>query len=269
MKYAHIVPTMYLEMFDKYNTMHLVLAQHIGKDQDYTDFYRSTDIYKILDNGAYENGYPVPIEELVEKALLIAADEIIIPDVFMNCDETLKHLEASLAYLNKTKLTNDFKLMVAPQGKTNAEYMKCLGVMQATREVSVIGLSFLVVAQCFQEITACLDVLPNRQMLTKLIQLLGFHDKQYHLLGLGNCKELEYQKQYPWIRGGDSSSAFMHGSNRIRFQPAKGLVVERIKTKLNFQMKDQLNDERITDIQHNMEVINAFAGNDSDKEDIN
>ena len=260
MKYAHIVPTAYLNEFDKYNTMHLVLAQHIGKDEDYTDFYRSTDKYKILDNGAYENKYPVPIEELVEKACLIGADEIIIPDVFMECDETLKLLDASLKYLIEHDLDGEFKLMVAPQGKTNAEYMKCLGVMQATKEVDVIGLSFLVVAQCFKEISACEDVLPNRQMLTKLIDLMGFHNKQYHLLGLGNCKELEYQKKYPWVRGGDSSSAFTHGINDIKFDKVKGLIGDRIKTKLNFSMKE-LHFITLMKIRHNMEVINAFADN--------
>lgn len=264
MRYAHIVPTVYLERFDKYNTMHLVLAQHIGKDYEYTEFYRRSEKYKILDNGAYENKYPVSIEELIEKACLIRADEIIIPDVFMECVETLKLLESSLNYIRKHNF-HHFKLMVAPQGKTNAEYMKCLGVMQDIKEVNVIGLSFLVVAQCFKEITACETVLPNRQMLTKLIDLLGFHNKEYHLLGLGNCKELEYQKQYPWIRGGDSSSAFVHGSNKIKFDNIKGLKGDRIKEKLNFK-RVGLFPKDIENIIYNMEVINAFAANDTDKE---
>jgi hypothetical protein len=266
MLYAHIVPTAYLNELDKYNTMHLVLAQHIGKDEEYTDFYRSTDKYKILDNGAYENKFPVSIEELIEKACFIGADEIIIPDVFMDCDETLKLLDSSLKYIIQHDLDGHFKLMVAPQGKTNAEYMKCLGIMQAAKEVDVIGLSFLVVAQCFKEISACEDVLPNRQMLTKLIQLLGFHDKQYHLLGLGNCKELEYQKQYSWIRGGDSSSAFVHGINDIKFDKEKGLTIERVKTKLNFGVKN-LHLITLEKIKRNMEVINVFSGNNTSKED--
>jgi hypothetical protein len=206
----------------------------------------------------------VPLEELIEKAFAIKANEIIIPDVFMECDETLRLLDQSLDYIRKHNIY-DFKLMVAPQGKTNAEYMKCLGRMQDTAEVDVIGLSFLVVAQCFKEITACTEVLPNRQMLTKLIQLLGFHDKQYHLLGLGNCKELEYQKQYPWIRGGDSSSAFVHGSNRIKFDPVKGLTKERIKEKLNFG-RTGLFPKEVECIDHNMEVINVFADNNPSEE---
>jgi hypothetical protein len=265
MQYAHIVPTAYLETFDKYNSMHLILAQHIGVDKEYTKFYQNSKKYKILDNGAYENKIPVSIEELIEKAQYIEADEIIIPDVFMECEKTLQLLDSSLTYIAEQALDGDFKLMAAPQGKTNAEYMKCLGIMQAMPGVDVIGLSFLVVAQCFKEISACEDVLPNRQMLTKLIELMGFHDKQYHLLGLGNCKELEHQRQHQWIRGGDSSSAFVHGCNAIKFDKIKGLKDERIKTKLNFDIRE-LHLITLDQIKRNMEVINVFAHNNQDNE---
>ena len=263
MKIAFIVPFAHLEEFDEYSDFHLILAQHIQTkpfNNPYIRFFMFNKKYKILDNGAYEMKYPVPDTELIEKAHIVEADEIIVPDVFMECDETLKRVENFLRLFDKEGLRGKFKLMAAPQGKDNAEYMKSLGRIQDIKEIDVIGLSFLVVARCFEEISACKEVLPNRQMLTKLIDLMAQSnpDKEYHLLGLGNCKELAHQKQYPWIRGNDSSSAFKHGLNRIAFHSRDGLNVPRIKEKLNFN--EVVENKEIKDIiKHNMGVVKDFA----------
>jgi len=261
MKISFIVPFKYQRLFDSYSDFHLVLAQHIGVNKEYTEFFEETPKYKILDNGAYELGFPVAAAELIDKAYQIKAHEIIIPDVFMNCNETLRKLDEFLGIMSKEKLLGKFKLMGAPQGKTNEEYMKCLGRMQSIKEIDIIGLSFLVVAKCFGEITACVEVLPNRQMLTKLIELMGFHDKEYHLLGLGDFKELGYQKKYPWIRGNDSSSAVKHAALGVRFDEDKGLPSPRHDIKFDFNMA--LSADEITLAMHNMGVIKKYAGADN------
>src|SRR3990167_373445 len=111
MKISFIVPFNYLQEFDEYSNFHLVLAQHIKENPGYTEFFMYNPKYKILDNGAYELGDSIPGEELIDKAFLVKANEIIIPDTFMECDKTIQRAENFLTLLNKEKLLGQFKLM--------------------------------------------------------------------------------------------------------------------------------------------------------------
>lgn len=129
MKAASIVPVKYLHMIrdDEY---HMCLAHLIGKDKEYTDFYKEIGStkgkYLIMDNGVIE-GNPRPIEEIVQKAIMVGADEIVLPDVFRDMNATLELSYAALQYVKM-----DFpqlKVMVVPQGNSLDEWMTCAMAM--------------------------------------------------------------------------------------------------------------------------------------------
>lgn len=123
MKLATILPTHYLQLA-KDDEMHMALAHLIGKDEEYTNFFKeraSEGKYVILDNGVVETGKPVSIEELVAKAKMIGASELIIPDHFMNGEATMESAIENVPYVRKHAPT--LKIMVVPQGETIEEWL--------------------------------------------------------------------------------------------------------------------------------------------------
>lgn len=130
MKAATILPTPYLHLI-KDDTYHMCLAHLIDVDPTYTAFYeqigknKDNGKYLIMDNGVIE-GDQRPIEELVKKALMIGADELILPDVFLDKDATLEKSYEALRYV---KDNFPIGLMAVPQGKDLDEWLDCANAM--------------------------------------------------------------------------------------------------------------------------------------------
>lgn len=114
---------------------HLVLA-HLLQDQDYLDFYREVEGYKILDNGAAE-GSLVDNEELIAMAYKIKANEIIIPDSMGNYKET-KILTKN--FKNIAKANKRFKYTAVLQGSTMGEICQSYLDVGTTKWVDNIAL---------------------------------------------------------------------------------------------------------------------------------
>ena len=63
--------------------MHMFLTHMVEKYPAYTEAARNAPGYKILDNSLIELGGAVDLERVVKAAEYIGADEIILPDVFL------------------------------------------------------------------------------------------------------------------------------------------------------------------------------------------
>jgi hypothetical protein len=102
----------------------MALAHLVGAPgmETYTEFYMNCEGYVILDNGVIENAQ-VTMEELVAKAAIIGADEIILPDVYKDAKATYKRVKESLQWLD-THEHGDFKIHVVPQGSSMEEWVK-------------------------------------------------------------------------------------------------------------------------------------------------
>lgn len=138
MQVATILPTHYLEIIAD-RPYHMALAHLVGKDKVYTEFYArmaTEGKYVILDNGVIETGTPMPIEEIVRRANLIGARELILPDVLDNCDETLDSACDALSYALKHF---EGKIMAVPQGRTLEEWIDCAKTMLEF-DINVIGI---------------------------------------------------------------------------------------------------------------------------------
>lgn len=137
MKVATIVPTAYLHLVQNDN-YHLCLAQAIGADGRYTDFYRTAAAsgdHVILDNGAAE-GYMPSIEELYEKALLINASEMVLPDKFFAMRDTLRATDNAINYLEKAGYKKP--RMAVPQGRSLVEWYDC--ALEMSEWVDCLGI---------------------------------------------------------------------------------------------------------------------------------
>jgi len=268
-------PTPHLDLQKKYSQYYLALAHLIGVDKEYTKFFEKegkNGAYITLDNGAYEKGTPAPPGELIEKARLIHAKEIVTPDYFTQGEATE---EATKVFLSKFRggtrpgthcSKKEFKLLAPAQGKTFEEWMHCFLTFYQDPWIDYIGLSFLIIKDCFQSFIPGGDVMQTRIFCTNLLSYLGLTKKPIHLLGLGNPLELEYQRRHSFVFRVDSSAAYDCGSQGFRFDKMTGFnrKIRKLDFKENlrfiYSKREFVARGLISRIEHNMKMVNCFAG---------
>lgn len=114
------------------------------------DFYRQRRAegdWLILDNGEAE-GARVDYQQLLTVAAQLEVQEIVVPDVLNNCDETIKHARNFFSYLfggTHPYLTSplqyyNFQFMGVIQGQILAEYLKCLHFFEREAWISTLAL---------------------------------------------------------------------------------------------------------------------------------
>lgn len=206
MKAATIVPTAYLDMVRE-DDYHMCLAHLIGEDEEYTAFYKEMGSmagkYLIMDNGVIE-GNPRPIEEIVRKALMVGADEVVLPDVFRDMEATLNLSYEALRYV---KL--DFpqlKVMVVPQGNTIEEWMDCAMAM-LDWDIDCIGIPKVLVHLGGRD--GRLDVLERlgNRLRGLEIHLLGCWQTPLEILYID--RHVKSERILP-VRGVDSAIAYVY-----------------------------------------------------------
>lgn len=219
MKVATILPQAFLH-FAKNDDYHMALGHLVGKEgfEAYTQFFahagKNPDKYVILDTGLIE-GNARPVDELLEKAMSINADEMALNDVFMNHTETLRESYEAMAYVLDQYAyhgTEHPRLMVIPQGATLEEWVACAKEMLKW-PVQTIG------------VPKVLTKLEGRDARLKALMEIQEHlgDKEVHLLGcwetplelkvIENATRAGHIKP---VRGCDSAIAYAYAREGIR-----------------------------------------------------
>lgn len=130
MKVALIPPGPDLQRFATTGT-HLILAQELD-EVEYHDFYKYCGGYRILDNGADEREYGLPVSTLLDLAQGInLVNEIVLPDVQQDGDATFEATREAMTWLVRggrdAYADAQFpQLMIVPQGKDRDEWRTCL-----------------------------------------------------------------------------------------------------------------------------------------------
>jgi len=239
---SHTVPTKYLDTFSSYSTYCLVLAHLVGDDKDYTKFFQEEKRkgkYIVLDNGAYEKGISIPDKDLLQKAILLGADEIICPDVWKDSENTIKRTREFLHYVNGESKLKNFQFMFVPQGETLEKWIFCFNNLSVIPLFNTLGLSFIAVP-------------------IKRIWIYEYiwetNTRCVHLLGLENCGnlELKYFSNFKEVIRCDTSSAFQFAFEGIELK--EKLPYKRIVRKLDFNTEF---DEKLLPLfNRNMQVLN-------------
>lgn len=210
---ASIVPKRYLHLTEN-NYYHMALAQFIGVDKEYTQFFQScirADRFVLMDNGAAEGHQPT-IFELIPKAHLLRPTEMVLPDTLLNMTDTLlKGHEALEVVAGSFDSGYKPRLMAVPQGATIKEWVACARVM-LNWPISALGISkFLTITQGDTARNEALTRLwyscnpdEHQRLVTLDIHLLGCHKhpKEVFMTKLNN-------PQYTF-RGTDSAIAFIY-----------------------------------------------------------
>lgn len=208
-------------------SMHMFLTHLVEKYPFYAKFAREVKGYKILDNSLIELGGAVDLQRVLDAAMHIDADEIILPDVFQNGPETIKAVEASIKELLTVYPDGKFpfKVMAVAQGKDEKEWFSCYQFLLTNPYVDVIGIP---------KVLAKLHPQGRPYFVNNLCDL---KIKPHHLLGLWySLTELNEYKNIDLIRSCDTVlSGYMakYGLSSLGVRP-DGFTVDLEMDVLNY-----------------------------------
>lgn len=178
---------------------HLVLAQYMT-DPAYKALYREMSArghFIMMDNGAAELGASISFGDVLDAANVCDADEIIMPDVLDNMEETLRHTVEALKHV-----TSKYRVMV-PQGKNWSEWRECAEVMCRW------GCTTIAIAKRYEAFEG------GRRRALQILYDLGLHRNHYiHLLGCYSnpLKEIA-DNMSRFVRGIDTAAPFAHAQH--------------------------------------------------------
>lgn len=175
--------------------MHMFLTHMVEKYPTYAKVAQDAPGYKILDNSLIELGGAVSVERVIDAAIQIRADEIILPDVFQNGPETIKAVQDALNILHQMFPKGDwpFKLMAVAQGANEEEWFDCYKYLLDMRDVDVIGIP---------KVLAKMHPQGRPHFVNELCNLFA---KPHHLLGVWySLSELVEYRELRHIRSCDT-----------------------------------------------------------------
>ena len=126
----------------------------------------------MLDNSVVELGYPESIETLMDVASVLGVHEIVLPDKTCDKNATLEASASAIAKLDQARFP--FKVMAAPQGNSQEEWLECALEMLKWPRVATLGISLFTVRFFKNRLDALRTLVPN---LTRPVEihLLGCH----------------------------------------------------------------------------------------------
>ncbi|KKM63680.1 hypothetical protein LCGC14_1509010 [marine sediment metagenome] len=208
----------------------LALRSKYPQHEEYLAYYKLASAngrFVIMDNGAAEKDQ-VDSESLMYLMLDIKPSLVVAPDVIHDSEQTLALVSAFLDTSRDTRKQLEAdgvgKVLAAPQGKTEEEYIECAKALAAMPEVAVLGLSKFSVASCFGGEKGPLVVARSRAA----DRLAEFTDKPFHLLGADFTLPWELARYagdwHPNVVSNDSSFAYWYAREALHIVPEHGFL---------------------------------------------
>lgn len=171
----NIYPIKNLGMYNKQH-MNMFLTHLVFKDKAYRDMSKNHEGYKILDNSLIELDGALSMRDVLNAAKVIEADEVVLPDVYMDGEATIESTAKALKeYEEELK---QYKTMAVVHGKTEDEFFRTFMYFSERPDIDVLGIPKVM----HEQFTS--NGWPGRpDLLGKVIDLT---DKDVHLLGLWN-----------------------------------------------------------------------------------
>lgn len=218
---AHIVPTSYLHLLAP-RRMHLLLAHRVRGDARYASFYAAPALgqYRILDNSAFELGEAIDDDTLRWVLDLVRPDEIVLPDVLLRADDTMRRSEAFMERLPDTDTTP--RLMGVPQGRTLEEWIGSYRYFAHHPRVYSLGIGGIYCSRRGPHFSRGMSGIGRAHLFDALLARDATEPrKPHHLLGSGDSAhlELELLSRNACIRSIDTSSAYLLARQGTQLRP--------------------------------------------------
>lgn len=234
MKVCLIAPDSMLA-WTKQGTMHFILSR-IVDDTRIRKFFADEKMYKMLDNGVYETGFPLPGDGLLQIAREVKANEIVAPDYFREREWTFNATKEFIETFDPR--SKGFKVCVVPQAKEPLEYAAAYKDMKRL-EVDVIALPIWL-QKYFKARPSVVGYLRKKKIWDET--------KEHHLLGLDGVGEI-YAYGPEIIRSVDTSLPFSLTHNAVfsSFGDSDGKRVPMDRSAFQ-QMQEKLLSEHINEL---------------------
>jgi len=201
---AALIPPKGYETTAGQSDYHLVLAQEL-KRESYLSTYKMLGAdFIILDNGAAE-GEQVSNLDLLDAALALKANEIVMPDVICNSEGTLTAIDEFIYDLNESD--DDFshlQLMAVVQGETIEECYDFIRKVEKSGVAGTLGIPRHLINTLADPSARC-------RLATFIEGTFGIGRFDVHFLGTNSSWIGEVHvlgRDFPWARGVDSSAPF-------------------------------------------------------------
>lgn len=253
MKMSFISPTKYIKEFQSQGDFILALSHLIDhdKENDYEKAIKETKLPILLDNGAFENSHPEGIDSLIRKARKIKAEKFFAPDHLFNSKATKDAVNITIDILKTLQQRKHFKVGAVVQADNPKDWIDQYVDFTENSEIDFIGLSILSIPKSWGK-----SITESRIECFKELIKLNIEHKSCHMLGLGeNYEDIKFAiKNCPWIESNDTSSCFMTGLNKIKYD--KDLIIPggKIKEKMNFNLS-KLTQKQKECIQYNIDLV--------------
>ncbi len=204
MQFAPIVPISCTGLLEG-RQYHMVLPQLLD-DPIYRDWAINAQGIKILDNGEAE-GVWTPPGELMHRAEMIGATDVVVPDVLSSCGATITR---ATSFRRTAKAHPEYNYIGVLQGKSDEELATCFAYMAGEEWITGLALP-RVWANTF-------DVNKRVEFLERMKTIDHFFDFVHCLGGHHYMPEPMRLCQFPIVRGIDTSTPAILGLEK---QPVK------------------------------------------------
>lgn len=127
--------------------------------------------FLILDNSIVELGESVTLQDILDAAKEVNADEIVLRDAYPNGPKTILRIKEDIEYLRKNNLTNKYQIMAVCHGESVEDFKATFDYINSVPEITTIGIPKVLCKW-----------LPTKSRL-ELAEIFTKTDKQIHLLG--------------------------------------------------------------------------------------
>ena len=220
MQVSHESPLVLLEQSRQYNDYSYALVHLLDQIPEYYDFFKEEKKLGrmvLLDNSIFELGIAFDSDDFAKKVIELQPDEYIVPDVFDDCNGTIKQFEH---WIDKYNDLPGKKIGVI-HGKTLDEFAECYKFMSAHADKIAISFAYTFFRDYIGHPNNATNYMLGRiSLLSNLIRRNVINEKKpHHLLGCGNPLEFAfYEKQYhKFIETIDTSSPIVHAILNIKY----------------------------------------------------
>lgn len=148
---------------------------------------RPSDCYVMLDNSIVELGESVSLQDILDAADEVNANEIILRDAYPNGPKTIERIREDIEYLRENNLIGKYKIMAVCHGQNIEEFKETFDFINSIPEIDVIGIPKVLSRWCGAR-SNLKDIFLNT-------------NKQLHFLGSWyNLKELLDAPKDVWDR---------------------------------------------------------------------
>jgi hypothetical protein len=225
---------------------HLVLP-HLLSRPKYRQHFRKAEGFKILDNGVAE-GVHTHAELLFDLAEVVGADEIVVPDVMMHADATINHADRFQSHITPQREAT-YSFMGVCQGNSLDEILECADALHRLGYINTFG-----IPRCYGNAFG----VAARGLVYKYLWEAYGDSHEYHFLGCTkHMNELELLKNYPEVRGIDSSLPFVLAMEGLNFQDEE--YVDRQPAYFDRHFSDGQRRHAATNVRHFIEAASGGA----------